>query len=204
MMIEGLHRGQLFFPFLAGVRSMFETRNGQPNRRTVLAVVIISLGLFASRTEAQNPVPFAADFEGDFQILLGAGPGGTDDLRFSGAGLANHLGLSDVDGHSTTLPSPADPLCSDIVTDLVILTAANGDELWLTNSGQDCLDFSVPGRIFIRGSGTMRVLGGTGRFHGATGFGTFEVLAEVTGFVAGGVAGPFALHFEGEIALLEK
>lgn len=183
---------------------MFETRSGRPHRRTVLAVVIIILGLLAPSAAAQDSVPFAADFEGDFQILFGAGPGGTDDLRFSGSGLANHLGLSNVDGHSTTLPSAADPLCSDIVTDLVILTAANGDELWLTNSGQDCLDFSVPDRIFIRGSGTMTVLGGTGRFHGATGNGTFEVLAEVTGFVAGGVTGPFALHFEGKITSLEE
>jgi hypothetical protein len=134
------------------------------------------------------------------QILFGAGVGGTDDLRFSGDGVASHLGLSGVNGHSTTRPSATDPLCSDIVTDLVILTAANGDQLWLVNAGEDCLDFSIPDRIFIRGSGTMRVVGGTGRFKGATGNGTFAVVAEVTEFVPGGVTGPFALQFKGSIS----
>jgi hypothetical protein len=35
----------------------------------------------------------------------------------------------------------------------------------------------------------MRVVGGTGRFKGATGNGTFAVVAEVTEFVPGGVTG---------------
>jgi len=87
------------------------------------------------------------------------------------------------DGHSTTRPIPTDPLCSEIVTDRMIVTAANGDELWLVNSGEDCLDFSVPGHTFIRCSGTFNVAGGTGRFRGATGSGQFAVVAEVTGFV---------------------
>src|SRR5260370_6773561 len=148
---------------------------------------------------AQDSVPFAADFQGVFQIMFGAGPDGTDDLRFSGDGIASLLGLSNVNGHTTTRPSATDPLCSDIVTDQVILTAANGDELWLVNTGEDCLDFSVPGRIFIRGSGTMQVVGGTGRFSGATGSGTFAVVAEVTGFWPGGLTGSCAIHFAGDI-----
>jgi hypothetical protein len=82
----------------------------------------------------------------------------------------------------------------------VILTAANGDELWLVNSGEDCLDFSVPGHIFIRGSGTFNVAGDTDRFRGATGSGGFAVVAEVTAFVPGGVAGMFDLRFEGRIS----
>jgi hypothetical protein len=178
---------------------MFETGDRRPSWRGIAPVLATGLVLLALRpAAAADTVPFAADFQGEFRILFGAGLDGTDDLRFAGSGLANHLGLSDVDGHSTTRPT--DPLCSDIVTDRVVLTAANGDELWLANSGEDCLDFSVPGRIFIRGSGTMVVVGGTGRFRGATGSGTFAVLAEVTGFVAGGVTGPFVLHFEGDIA----
>src|SRR5262249_34353757 len=146
---------------------------------------------------AQGTVPFSAGYRGVFQIMFGAGPNGTDDLRFSGAGIASQLGLSGLDGHSTTRPSATDPLCSDIVTDRVILTAANGDELWLVNAGEDCLDLSVPGRIFIRGSGTMAIVGGTGRFQGATGSGRFAVVAEVMAFVPGGVAGTFDLRFVG-------
>src|SRR5262249_36581759 len=92
-----------------------------------------------------------------------------------------------------------DPLCSDIITDTVTLTAANGDELWLTNSGEDCLDPSAPPRLFIRGSGTFVVTGGTGRFWGATGSGTFAVVAEVLGPVPGGVAGVCERRFEGRV-----
>src|SRR5690349_11843152 len=172
---------------------MFQRRNRRPLWWGVVPVLAAGLVLAVRPpAAAEDTVPFAADFQGEFRILFGAGPDGTDDLRFAGGGLANHLGLSGVDGHSTTRPSATDPLCSDIVTDRVILTAANGDELWLVNAGQDCLDFSVPGRVFIRGSGTMKVAGGTGRFRGTTGTGTFGVLAEVAGFVPGGVTGPFA------------
>ena len=95
---------------------------------------------------------------------------------------------------------PTDPLCSDIVTDMVVLTAANGDQLWLVNSGEDCLDLSVPGKTFIRGSGTFNVVGGTGRFDDATGSGSFSVVAEVTGSITGGVSGTFELHFDGAIS----
>jgi hypothetical protein len=108
--------------------------------------------------------------------------------------------LSAVGGHSTTRASATDPFAVDIVTDQVTLTAANGDELWLVNSGTDHLSFPAPGLVFISGSGTFTVVGGTGRFDGATGIGTFEVAA-VGEFVPGGVAGTFSLRFEGRILL---
>ena len=57
---------------------------------------------------------------------------------------------------------------------------------------------SVPGRLFIRGAGTFEVVGGTGRFRGATGAGTFAVAAEVTAFQPAGVAGTFRLRFDGQ------
>ena len=146
-------------------------------------------------------VPFQSSYRGTFTIAFGAAPNGTDDdLRFAGGGIASQLGQSAVDGHSTTRPSQDDPLCSDIITDAVTLTAANGDELWLTNSGEDCLDLSALPRLFIRGSGTFVVTGGTGRFQGATGSGTFAVVAEVLESVPGGVAGVFELRFEGRVS----
>ena len=42
--------------------------------------------------------------------------------------------------------------------------------------------------------------GGTGRFPGATGAGTFAVVAEVTGFDAAGPVGTFELRFTGTIS----
>src|SRR5438132_13954529 len=104
---------------------MFATSNRQITWRGILPMLAVGLVMFVQqRAAAGETVPFAADFRGAFQIMFGASPGGTDDLRFAGDGIANHLGLSDVDGHSTTRPSATDPLCSDIVTDRVILTAA--------------------------------------------------------------------------------
>ena len=79
-------------------------------------------------------------------------------------------------------------------------TCRFGDELHLSNAGEDRLDLSVPDRIFIRGSGTFRVRGGTGRFAGATGAGTFAVVAEVTGFGPAGPTGMFDLRFTGTIS----
>jgi hypothetical protein len=154
--------------------------------------------------QAQEQIPFKSDYQGTFTLTFGAGPDGTDALSFSGSGIASVLGRSNVDGHTTTRPDVDDPLCSEIVTDQVILTAANGDELWLVNSGEDCLDFSVPGEVFIRGSGTFQVVGGTGRFDGATGSGTFQVVAEVTDLEATGASGTFDLNFNGTIALGER
>ena len=163
-------------------------------------VALAALCLGARPAPAADPVPFDTYHAGTFTLAIDSTGAGA--LRFAGAGIASHLGLSAVDGHSLTTPSPADPLCSiiDPDRDAVTLTAANGDELRLSNSGEDCLDFSVPGRVFIRGSGTFRVKGGTGRFAGATGTGTFEVVAEVTGFDAAGPIGTFDLRFTGTIS----
>jgi len=156
--------------------------------------------LMPDSVAADEEVHFRAVFTGTFTITFGTGPDGTNNLDFSGAGKARHLGKSTVEGHTTTAQDPSDPLCSDIVTDMVVLTAANGDQLWLVNSGEDCLDLSVPGKTFIRGSGTFNVVGGTGRFDDATGSGSFSVVAEVTGSITGGVSGTFELHFDGAIS----
>jgi hypothetical protein len=149
---------------------------------------------------ADEEVHFRADYTGTFTLTFGTGPDGTNNLDFSGTGKARHLGKSAVEGHTTTAQDPTNPLCSDIVTDMVVLTAANGYQLWLVNSGEDCLDLSVPGKTFIRGSETFVVVGGTGRFDDATGNGIFSVVAEVTGSITGGVSGTFELHFEGDIS----
>jgi hypothetical protein len=163
-------------------------------------VALAALGLAPRPASAGDPVPFDSYATGTFTLAVDAA--GVGDLRFAGAAVASHLGLSAVDGHSVTTPSPTDPLCSiiDEDHDAVTLTAADGDELYLSNSGEECLDFSIPGRTFIRGSGTFRVTGGTGRFAGATGTGTFEVVAEVTGFGPAGPTGTFDLRFTGTIS----
>lgn len=164
----------------------------------LIALVVISLA--PQPATAADLVPFDSYHVGTFSLAVDRA--GVGDLRFTGAGIGSHLGLSAVAGRSLTTPDPTDPLCSIIAPDhdAVTLTAANGDELHLSNSGEECLDFSVPGRVFIRGSGTFRVTGGTGRFAGATGSGTFEVVAEVTGFDPTGPTGTFELRFTGTVS----
>jgi len=92
-------------------QSTTSIRNRRLNWRDVFPLLATGLFLLFPRpAAAQESVPFAAGYQGGFQIMFGAGTGGTDDLRFAGDGLAKHLGLSDVDGHSTTRPSATDPL----------------------------------------------------------------------------------------------
>jgi hypothetical protein len=172
-----------------------------PAGRAPTLVAIASLCLGPGPTSAGDSVPFDSYSAGTFTLAVDATTG-AGDLRFAGAGIASHLGLGPVAGHSVTTPSPTDPLVSiiDPDHDAVTLVAANGDELYLSNAGEDRLDPSVPGRLFIRGSGTFRVTGGTGRFAGATGSGTFEVVAEVTGFGPAGPVGTFDLRFTGTIS----
>src|SRR5437588_820938 len=98
--------------------------------------------LFIGRAAADPAeVVLVSEFQGTFKTTFGTGPDGTNDLYFDGRGRATQLGRTAVQGHSTTRDSPTMPGCMDIVTDEVVLTAANGDELWLVNTGQDCFDF---------------------------------------------------------------
>ena len=161
------------------------------------AAVLLLLPWAAAAAE-----PLDADFTGVFVQSFGTGPDGTDDLYFAGPGQAAPLGSAFVLGHSTTRPDPDMPGCSEIVTDRVVLTGEGGDEIWLENSGDDCLDLSVPGRVFIRGTGTFAVVGGTGRYKRATGSGEFNVVAEVLQFAPDGAwaAGTFQLSFTGTVS----
>jgi hypothetical protein len=163
-------------------------------------VALAAVCLAPRPAAAGDPVPLDSHYGGTFTLALDST--GAGDLRFAGPGISSHLGLGAVAGRSLTTPSPTDPLVSiiDPDHDAVTLVAANGDELYLSNSGEDRLDLSTPGRVFIRGSGTFRVTGGTGRFAGATGSGTFAVVAAVTGFDDAGPVGTFDLRFTGTIS----
>ena len=157
-----------------------------------LTTILGSLLLAAQPMHASSAqsVPFEATYQGTFTI---AGPL----LTFNGEGPATHLGTSTVTGNSLLVPDPVNPLCFNIVQDAVTLRAANGDELHLVNEGQDCLD---PVTGTITGTATTTVIGGTGRFGGATGTGTATVEAQVLGPTPDGVMGTFVLRFEGEIS----
>lgn len=152
----------------------------------VIILAVISIVIVAQSVHALTDVPFKGVFEGTFAINPV-----TLQLHFSGEGTASHLGESDIVGESQLAP-PAHG-CFEIATDAVTLTAANGDQLFITNSGQDCFDSTG----HIVGNAIFTVTGGTGRFAGASGAGTTQVVAtpDQTGF-----AGNFVLVFRGRIS----
>lgn len=157
-----------------------------PFVRSLLSVTAIAmLTLVAPSVRAESDRPFKGIFEGAFAINPA-----TLQLHFAGDGPASHLGESAIVGDSQLVPSG--PGCFQIVTDTVTLTAANGDQLVLTNSGEDCFDET--GHII--GVATFTVTGGTGRFDGASGTGTTEVVATPN---ETGLAGTFVLTLRGRI-----
>jgi hypothetical protein len=140
----------------------------------------------APSTRATGTVPFKGIFDGTFAI----NPLNLQ-LHFSGEGPASHMGDSGIVGDSQL--APAGPGCFQIVTDVVTLTAANGDHLLLTNTGQDCFDNTG----HIVGTASFMITGGTGRFAGAKGSGITQVVASPD---QSGLAGTFILTVRGSIS----
>jgi hypothetical protein len=165
---------------------MTSTRTSNGFLSLLFAVTATALSLVAPSARSADTVPFKGIFEGTFAINPVA-----LQLHFEGDGLARQLGNSEIVGDSQLAPDG--PGCFEIVADAVTLTAANGDQLFLTNVGQDCFDDTG----HIVGSATFTVTGGTGRFAGATGTGTTQVVAtpDQTGF-----AGTFVLTVTGQIS----
>jgi hypothetical protein len=137
-------------------------------------VVIITLfvtttglvGIASGDQAAQQvrPLKVSLDFVG--VVVGGQGSMGCDDASFPGVldgdGRVTHLGRTEVLGFD----------CVDFVTGAItngtgIYTAANGDTLEVTFSGQ--ADVSADGATFT-GDGTTAVVGGSGRFARASGY----------------------------------
>lgn len=166
-------------------------------RIALLAAVVTVLGAGAGPGVAA-PETFDATFAGTFRITFGTGPGGTDELFFSGSGSGSHIGAALVDGYSTLRDSS--PGCKRIEHDEVTITSAGAHHLFVTNSGEDCIDVSEPGRIVIRGQATYTVVGGTGPFAATSGSGEVTVTAEVTAVGLGSASGTFdPLTFDGTL-----
>ena len=165
---------------------MTSTRTVNGFLSLLFAAMAAVIPLVAPFARAGDTVPFEGIFEGTFAINPF-----TLQLHFEGDGLARQLGDSEIVGDSQLAPNG--PGCFAIVADAVTLTAANGDHLFLTNVGEDCFDDTG----HIVGSATFTVTGGTGRFAGATGTGTTQVVAtpDQTGF-----AGTFVLTVAGRIS----
>jgi hypothetical protein len=129
----------------------------------VSVVMLIALGAAgaaaSSATAAKTSVPFTASVSGSAIVDLDAGT-----IKLAGTGTASHLGNVKSYNANGSITSPT----TDILTET--LTAANGDTLTIFCS-QVVVDL---GNGLWHGTDTWTVIGGTGRFSGASGSGTGE------------------------------
>lgn len=136
----------------------------------MLVAMLIALGIIGmganSAPAAGVQVPFSASYSGT----------AATDLTFSGTGTATHLGRIANNGYAVITGPSSSCLEGFANTNYQTLTAANGDSLTLTSSDEAC----PIGQGVYRGTGHYVVTGGTGRFSGATGQGTFDGRADFT------------------------
>ena len=141
--------------------------------RIVLALALILVLLVASSASVAaggTTVPFRAYYHGGCQLLSFDPDTGVATYQVWGSGDATHLGNSNWSGVTSfnVYQGPPFPYWSDDIT----FTAANGDQLFGTMEGT-----ATPPDV----QGTFAVTGGTGRFAGVTGSGTFWAWTDGSG-----------------------
>lgn len=125
-----------------------------------MIVALVISGAGASPAYAgSNQVPFKASFSGTVTIT------GPTTAILDGAGKATHLGKTVYEGDVSDI-TPNETGITDVLVET--LTAANGDTLTILCI-QEAEEIS-PG--VFEGTDQWTVIGGTGRFEGATGQGT--------------------------------
>lgn len=117
----------------------------------------------------EQTVPFSAELIGTAQDASGVVcPGGSLPGKFSIAGHATHLG--EVAGGGSGCTAFTSPTTFVFVESDNTIVAANGDELWLTlvSGGGSIVGFGASGPE-LAWTAEKDVIGGTGRFAGASG-----------------------------------
>src|SRR6516164_2664739 len=139
-------------------------------KRHMLVVMLIAMGTIgiganSASAAAGHQVPFRASYSGTAAFNSATGT-----ALFTGTGIASYLGRSTNVNH-ITVSGPASCPGGFANINVETLTAANGDTLVLTGPH----DQGCPTRPnAVHGTGHWIVTGGTGRFAGATGQGTFD------------------------------
>jgi hypothetical protein len=128
------------------------------------AVTVLVITAGPQRAFAGTQVPFKGSYSGTISP-----PHGPPPVTLSGSGTATHLGRSTNSGTVTVTSEPASCSGGFHTHNLETLTSTDGDQINLTISDQPC---PVSPGVF-QGSGTYVVTGGTGRFAGASGSGSF-------------------------------
>ena len=137
-----------------------------------LAVIAISVTITATGAFAQEPQerPFKATLEGTAQ------PDGSGMFDMQ----ATHLGNSTGAGEFIVTPDGAG--CFDFIEGGFTWTAANGDEVYTEVTDEDfsaCIVGGGDGFVVVELSATEEISGGTGKFAGATGKVTLEIVQTV-------------------------
>ena len=151
--------------------------------RSRLAVAVLLLGAAAAACEQSSQAPLQpvgqlsiqsaamVPLKGDLQFLTEIGsracPPDFVPIAFAGTGALTQLGAVTIAGNDCVLFTPPTGLIADGV---LTITASNGDQLFATIAGTEVLPTpEVPGTI----EGTFAIVGGSGRFEGASGGGRF-------------------------------
>lgn len=146
----------------------------QKLHQSVLALLAVGALLLGASpaAAADSQVPFKVTFSGSAAISS------PTTSTFVGTGHASHLGRITTSGRAdiTGLDGSCPGGVANVNTET--LTAANGDTI--TISSQDVACPTGPGQY--HGTGHWTVVGGTGRFAGATGAGSFDGHSD---FIAG-------------------
>jgi len=141
----------------------------------------LSLALFAATllvptvTMAGSAVPFKASIA-ITELIHTVGTGAcylTGDI--SGTGEATHLGHVTLVSHDCINPINEIGTEFSFSSTQLVLTAANGDQIFATYSGT----FTIQGPVGAIAGG-YQIVGGTGRFSHATGAGTVQGLEDLT------------------------
>ena len=130
-----------------------------------IAIFLVAWGI-ALPVPAADSVPFRAIFQ-TVPVPTGSCGPGCIALEIGGAGQATHMGRTVIAGPSQVII----PLGQQIGTST--LTAANGDTIVIVFAGT--VDFEGPTPADpVSFQGAWDVIGGTGRFDGATGSGIYS------------------------------
>jgi len=146
-------------------------------KRHVLVVMLIAMGTIgiganSASAAAAHQVPFRASYSGTAAFNSATGT-----AVFTGTGIASYLGRSTNVNNITVLGPVSCPGGEGFANKNVeTLTAANGDTLVLTGPHDIGCPTGRPNAV--HGTGDWTVTGGTGRFAGATGQGTFDGRAD--------------------------
>ena len=143
-----------------------------------LSVVLATAALLAPAvTQARSPKPFKATI-GISELLQPQAPGSPCPLvgDISGSGTASHLGKVTLISRDCVIPMNPEFTAFSFFSDRLVLTAANGDQIFATYSGTLISEGGV-GAI----SGGYQIIGGTGRFVNAIGAGTVQGIENMSG-----------------------